>query len=393
MSAKPSLDPLALAPVLRVIIGGPERPSIVVHDASDFGIKAAREQAGTDDALIECPLTGTSPADTIGPLRAQVSKGINAVVVPGCGVFAAGADAAVATRRLRAITSGGDRITLSVRPPQQRRLAGRIAIVTGAAQGLGFDLARSLLDAGAHVALADVNQAPLRSACETLHDRFGPERALAVTTDVTEEQSVVACFAAVCRAFGGFDLVVSNAGVLRASSVKSQSMADFDLVTSVNYRGYFLVVKHAAPILAAQRRAHPAYTSDLVHISSKSGLVGSNRNGAYAGSKFGGIGLTQSFVLELIDDGIKVNAICPGNLFDGPLWSDPETGLFVQYLREGKVPGAETIADVRHAYEAQVPMRRGCNSDDVARALFYAIEQRYETGQAIPVTGGQVMLP
>ena len=96
--------------------------------------------------------------------------------------------------------------------------------------------------------------------------------------------------------------------------------------------------------------------------------------------------------LELIEDGIKVNAICPGNFFDGPLWSDPQNGLFAQYLRTGKVPGAKTADDVRHFYEAKVPMGRGCTTADVMKAIFYVMEQQYETGQAIPVTGGQVML-
>ena len=77
---------------------------------------------------------------------------------------------------------------------------------------------------------------------------------------------------------------------------------------------------------------------------------------------------------------------------DGPLWSDPETGLFVQYLNAGKVPGAKTVADVKRFYESKVPMNRGCREVDVARAIFYCIEQQYETGQAIPVTGGQEML-
>jgi len=131
---------------------------------------------------------------------------------------------------------------------------------------------------------------------------------------------------------------------------------------------------------------------DIIQINSKSGLSGSNRNFAYAGGKFGGIGLTQSFALELVDHRIKVNSICPGNFFDGPLWSDPEKGLFIQYLRSGKVPGAKTVEDVKIAYENKVPMRRGCGTKDVARALFYIIEQEYETGQAVPVTGGQNML-
>jgi sorbitol-6-phosphate 2-dehydrogenase len=141
-----------------------------------------------------------------------------------------------------------------------------------------------------------------------------------------------------------------------------------------------------------QHAVCPAYRSDIVQINSKSGLEGSNRNSAYAGGKFGGIGLTQSFALELISSGIKVNSICPGNFFEGPLWADPDQGLFAQYLRTGKVPGAKTIADVKKAYEAKVPMGRGCQGSDVLRALFYVVEQEYETGQAVPVTGGQVML-
>jgi sorbitol-6-phosphate 2-dehydrogenase len=143
--------------------------------------------------------------------------------------------------------------------------------------------------------------------------------------------------------------------------------------------------------MALQRKAKSDYWSDIIQINSKSGLQGSNKNGAYAGSKFGGIGLTQSFALELVEDGIKVNSICPGNFFDGPLWSDPNTGLFIQYLRSGKVPGARKIEDVKRFYEAKVPMGRGCQTADVMKAVYYLMDQKYETGQAVPVTGGQVM--
>jgi len=144
--------------------------------------------------------------------------------------------------------------------------------------------------------------------------------------------------------------------------------------------------------MQAQHEADPAAMFDIVAMSSKSGLVGSNKNFAYAGSKFGSIGLVQSFALELCAYNIKVNAICPGNYLDGPLWTDPVRGLFVQYLEDGKVPGAKTVDDVRRFYEAKVPMNRGCLPLDVARAVMYCVEQQYETGQAIPVTGGQVML-
>lgn len=89
---------------------------------------------------------------------------------------------------------------------------------------------------------------------------------------------------------------------------------------------------------------------------------------------------------------IKVNAVCPGNYFEGPLWSDPENGLFSQYLKAGKVPGAKTIADVKLFYENQIPAKRGCQVKDVMKAIYYIIDQEYETGQAVPVTGGQIML-
>ena len=144
--------------------------------------------------------------------------------------------------------------------------------------------------------------------------------------------------------------------------------------------------------MKAAREICPDRMADIIEINSKSGLAGSNKNFAYAGSKFGGIGLTQSFALELAEYGIKVNAVCPGNFLDGPLWSDPEKGLFVQYLRAGKVKGAKTVDDVRRHYESKVPLGRGCRTEDVVRAILYIIEQQYETGQAIPVTGGQVML-
>ena len=166
----------------------------------------------------------------------------------------------------------------------------------------------------------------------------------------------------------------------------------FELMTRVNYSGFFLCAKYASAILKVQSKYRENYFTDIIQINSKSGLRGSKMNFAYAGGKFGGIGLTQSFALELMEYRIKVNSICPGNFYEGPLWSDPEKGLFVQYLRTGKVPGAKTIADVKKFYESQVPAKRGCTVPDVMKAILYVIEQEYETGQAIPVTGGQVML-
>lgn len=283
-------------------------------------------------------------------------------------------------------------VSLAGAATDTQRLKHKVAVVTGAAQGFGLEIARGLAAEGAYVALADVNAAGVATASNEITQSRGLGASVGLTLNVTDSESIQQGIDTVVRKYGGIDLFISNAGVLRAESVKTQSEKDFDFVTDVNYKGYFLCVKAAAPVLAIQHGANSAYWSDVIQINSKSGLAGSKKNFAYAGSKFGGIGLTQSFALELVEDGIKVNAVCPGNFLDGPLWSDPEQGLFVQYLRAGKVPGAKTIADVKHAYESKVPMGRGCTTADVLRAILYLVDQQYETGQALPVTGGQEML-
>jgi len=272
------------------------------------------------------------------------------------------------------------------------RVAGKICVVTGAAQGFGLAIAQDLIKQGAFVVLADINDREAISQANALCEQFGKGRAIGLAIDVANARSVSQAAHQVVRKFGGVDVLIPNAGVGKAESVKTQPEKDFDFINSINYKGYFLCVQYFARIMAVQHLVRPEMYSDIIQINSKSGLAGSNRYAAYAGSKFGGIGLTQSFALELIEDGIKVNAICPGNFLDGPLWSDPEKGLFVQFLRMGKVPGAKTIDDVRKAYEAKVPMGRGCKPADVVKAIYYLIEQEYETGQALPVTGGQIML-
>ncbi len=272
------------------------------------------------------------------------------------------------------------------------RLENKVIIVTGAAQGFGAGIADILHGQGANIIVADLNEEKGLAFAEQLNSGKTKNKAHFLKVNVSEGESVKELISKTVLHFGGLDAMISNAGILRAGSLDEMDQATFELMTKVNYTGYFLCAKYAQPVMKMQSSVKPGYYMDIIQINSKSGLKGSNKNFAYAGGKFGGIGLTQSFALELMPFNIKVNSICPGNFFDGPLWSDPENGLFVQYLKAGKVPNAKTIADVKAFYEAQVPAGRGCRAEDVAKAILYVIEQEYETGQAVPVTGGQNML-
>jgi sorbitol-6-phosphate 2-dehydrogenase len=259
------------------------------------------------------------------------------------------------------------------------QLMDRVALVTGGAQGLGAALCLRLAREGCHVAVADLNGEQAQQTADAIAQETR-RRCLAVTVNVAVEEQVRSMVEGVVAAFGRLDIVIANAGVVRSGPVDEMSLRDWQLVMDVNLTGYFLTAKYAAAVMKAQRRGV------IVQVNSKSGKKGSFKNGAYAASKFGGIGLTQSIALELAEYGVRVNAVCPGNLLDSPLWVD---SLYGQYAKRLGI----TEAEVRQRYIDQVPMKRGCTYDDVANAVtFLASDQSsYMTGQAINVTGGQEM--
>jgi NAD(P)-dependent dehydrogenase (short-subunit alcohol dehydrogenase family)/rhamnose utilization protein RhaD (predicted bifunctional aldolase and dehydrogenase) len=274
----------------------------------------------------------------------------------------------------------------------ENKLANKIAVVTGGAQGFGAGIAEALYRMNLNVVVADLNDEAGKAFVLKLNNEKSSGKALFVKTDVSDSESVKDLIASTVNEFGGLDLMISNAGVLKAGGLDEMEPEVFSKTTEINYNGYYHCAKYAAEVMKLQNQEKPDHFTDIVQINSKSGLRGSNKNFAYAGAKFGGIGLTQSFAMELAPFRIKVNSICPGNFYEGPLWSDPHNGLFVQYLKTGKVPGAKTIEEVKKFYEDQVPMKRGCKLEDIMKALLYIVDQEYETGQAVPVTGGQVML-
>jgi len=260
-----------------------------------------------------------------------------------------------------------------------RMLQDQMAIVTGSAQGLGEAICHRLACEGAHVVVADLNlEGAERVAAEIVAQT--DRRAAAVQVDVTDEAQVAAMVDRAVQEFGRLDILVSNAGILIAGPVDEFPASKWQAVINVNLFGYFLCAKHAARVMKTQR------SGVIIQINSKSGKKGSYKNSAYAASKFGGIGLTQSIALELAEYNVRANAVCPGNLLDSPLWVD---SLYKQYAKKWGI----TEEEVRQKYIDQVPMKRGCTYDDVCNVVvFLASDQAsYMTGQAINVTGGQEM--
>ncbi len=258
-------------------------------------------------------------------------------------------------------------------------LQDQIAVVTGGAQGLGAALAGRLAQEGAHVVVADLKLEGAQETAAAIAAQSG-RRTLAVAVDVTDEGQVAALMERTVQEFGRLDILVANAGIVLSGPLADFAAAQWRKVIEVNLIGYFLCAKYAARVMQKQR------SGVIIQINSKSGKKGSYKNSAYAASKFGGIGLTQSIALELAEYGVRVNAVCPGNLLDSPLWVD---SLYAQYAARLGISEAE----VRQRYVDQVPMKRGCSYTDVANVVvFLASDQSsYMTGQAVNVTGGQEM--
>ncbi len=261
----------------------------------------------------------------------------------------------------------------------ENELLGKVAMVTGGAQGLGAALCHRLAEEGASVGVCDMNEEGCLAVAAEIARQHGV-KAIGIACDVTDEAAVEAAVARIVDDLGGLDILVANAGILI-----SGPLADFDVnawrkVIDVNLVGFMIAAKHAAKAMLARRGGA------IVQVNSKSGKRGSFRNSAYAASKFGGVGLVQSLALEFATEGIRVNAVCPGNLLDSPLWVDK---LFKEYAERWGI----TEAEVRQKYIDQVPMKRGCTYDDVADVVVFLCsdECKYMTGQALNVDGGQTM--
>ncbi len=253
-------------------------------------------------------------------------------------------------------------------------LSGRVALVTGAAQGFGFACARRLAEAGASVVLADRRADRLEAACGRL-DADGRSVA-AVEGDISREEDVAALVRAAVEGFGRLDVLVNNAGVFSNFLLEHMEPDEFQRILDVNVRGAFLCIRAAAGQMRAQGGG-----GSIVNITSIDAIRPSGSGLSHYGtSKHAIWGLTKTMALELGPDGIRVNAVAPGpSLTEGA----------VEFVEAGAPEGIDVEAQWG-AYQARIPLRRLAHPDDVARAaLFLASDLgAYVSGAQLVVDGG-----
>jgi 3-oxoacyl-[acyl-carrier protein] reductase len=240
-------------------------------------------------------------------------------------------------------------------------LAGRSAVVTGGAQGLGLAIARRFVDEGARVVLGDLDEERTRTAAAGL----GDGAALAVRCDVTSAEETAALVGTAVSAFGGLDVMVNNAGITRDATLRTMTEEQFDEVIAVHLKGTWNGTRLAAAVMREQGRG------SIVNMSSISGKVGLPGQTNYSAAKAGIVGMTKAAAKELAHLGVRVNAIAPG------LIRSAMTEALPQRIWDAKL--------------AEVPMGRAGEPDEVAAvALFLASDlSSYMTGTVLEVTGGR----
>ena len=254
------------------------------------------------------------------------------------------------------------------------RLHGKTALITGAARGIGLELARAYIAEGATVALADINGAAAEAAASGL----GPQ-AHAVQMDITRQDSIDAGFAQVLGTLGHLDILVNNAALFSAAPIAEITRPDYERLFAVNVAGTLFCMQAAAQHMIARGKG-----GKIINMASQAGRRGEGLVAVYCATKAAVISLTQSAGLNLIGHGINVNAIAPG-VVDGEHW-DGVDAFFAKY--EGKEPGQK-----KREVGAAVPFgRMGTAADLTGMAIFLATpEADYIVAQCFGVDGGNWM--
>ncbi len=254
------------------------------------------------------------------------------------------------------------------------RLAGKTALITGSARGIGLEFARAYIAEGATVALADINAEAVAKAAAAL----GP-KAIGVQLDVTSQASIDAGFASAIDQMGGLDILVNNAALFTAAPIDEITRADYDRLFAVNVSGTLFCMQAAAKHMIACGKG-----GKIINMASQAGRRGEGLVAVYCATKAAVISLTQSAGLGLIEHKINVNAIAPG-VVDGEHW-DGVDAFFAKY--ENKAPGQK-----KREVGAAVPFgRMGTAADLTGMAIFLATpEAEYIVAQCFGVDGGNWM--
>jgi NAD(P)-dependent dehydrogenase (short-subunit alcohol dehydrogenase family) len=247
------------------------------------------------------------------------------------------------------------------------RLAGKVAVVTGGARGIGRATVEAFVREGAAVAVGDIRDAAEAVASATAHGG----QAFYLPTDAADEDSFDNLLAAAATRYGGIDVVVNNAGVHLGGPVTDVSVADFDRIMAVNVRSVFLGCKLSLPHLRRRQGG------SVVSMSSNGGIIGRPGDPVYNASKHAIVGLTRSLALAHAAEGIRFNAVCPGAVDTDMLWGDAVS--------------PEDRAALLPRVLASAPMPRAATAAEVAAAVVFLAsdESRTVTGIALPVDGGK----
>jgi NAD(P)-dependent dehydrogenase (short-subunit alcohol dehydrogenase family) len=246
----------------------------------------------------------------------------------------------------------------------------KVALVTGAASGLGLATAKAFAEAGASVVLADWNEKEVKAAAKYLADGH---KTLAIRCDVSDDAQVEAMVQQTVATFGQLDAAYNNAGVQNVLAETADSPRDdYDRVMAINLRGVWSCMKFEL------RQMREQESGAIVNCSSLGGLIGGARRGTYHAAKHGVIGFTKSAALEYATRGIRVNAVCPGMI---------QTPMSDKMIAEGQ--GEELKAMLK----AYVPMGRMGRPEEIADAVLWLCSSAasYVTGQSISIDGGYVM--